>query len=108
LVELLDVLEMLEVMRCALLCIPEAVEGGLCLPEVRLRRWRCAGGVLEVCCKCAGGDEDVLEVLEVLEVPEVMCCVPLRMLGAMEGKLCLLQVLEEPVVSFGGGSSSEL
>ena len=51
---------LLEVMRCVLLCIPEAVEGGLRL----------------------------LEVLEVSEVLEVMRCV-LRMLEAVEGGLCL-------------------
>jgi hypothetical protein len=100
LLEVLEVLDMLEVIRCVLLRMLEAVDGGLCLLEV-------------------------LEVLEALEVPEVMCCVPLCMLEtvygrglmyaegwrlcsmrmsvrrvlfcmleAVEGELCLLEVLE--------------
>ena len=58
-------LEVLEVMRCVLLCMLEAVEGVLCS----------------------------LKLLEVLEVPEVMRCVLLCMLEAVEGGLCLLEVL---------------
>jgi len=50
-VEMLEVLEMLEVMRCVLLCVLEVAEGVLCLleaPEVaetmRLCATLCAGG----------------------------------------------------------------
>ena len=50
---------MLEVMRCALLCILEGVEGGIYSLEV-------------------------LEVLDVLEVPEVMRCVLLCMPECVE------------------------
>jgi len=56
-----------EVMRCMLLCMPEAAEGGLCL-------------------------RDVSEALEVLEVPAVMPCVRLCMPEAVEGVLCLREV----------------
>jgi len=49
-----------------LLCMLEAVEGRLCL----------------------------LEVLEVLDVPEVIQCVPLWMLEAVEAEGCLLEVPE--------------
>ena len=62
-------LEMLEGVHRVLLCMLEAVEGGLCLREVS-------------------------EVLEVMEVPEVMPCVLLRMLEAVEGGLCLREVSE--------------
>ena len=54
---------MLEVMACVLLCILEAVEGALCLPEV-------------------------------LDVPEAMRCMLLCMLEAVEGALCLQEMLE--------------
>jgi len=54
----------LEVLRCVLLCMLEAVEGGLRL----------------------------------LEVPEVMRCVLLYMLEAVEGGRCMLKVLEVPEV----------
>ncbi len=36
----------------------------------------------------------MLDVSEMLEVPEVMCCTLLYMLEAVEGELCLLEVLE--------------
>ena len=52
-----------EVMRCVLLYMLEAVEGGLCLPEV-------------------------------LEVLEVMRCVPLCILEAVESEISLLEVQE--------------
>jgi len=55
-----EVLEVPEVKRCVLLCMPEAVECGLCL----------------------------LNVLGMLEVVEVMRRVLLRILGAAEGRLC--------------------
>ena len=55
-------LEVLEVMRCMLLSMLEAVEGGLCS----------------------------LEVLKVLEVLQVMRRMLLCMLEAVEGGLCLL------------------
>jgi len=64
--EVLEVPEMSEAMRCVLLWMLEAVEGGLCL----------------------------LEVLEWLEVLEAMRHVMLCMLDAVEGELCLLEVLE--------------
>ena len=51
-------------MRCVLVCMLEAVEGRLCLQEVR----------------------------EVLDVPIVILCVVLRMLEAIDGRLCLLDV----------------
>jgi len=61
-----DELCLLDVMRCVLLCVLEAVEGRLYL-------------------------------LEVLEVPGMMRCVLLSMLGtleALESGLCLLEVSE--------------
>ena len=60
--QVLVVLEVPEVMRRMLLCMLEAVEGGLCLLNV-------------------------LEVLEVPGVPEVMRCVLLCILEAVEGRL---------------------
>jgi len=78
---LLDVLDVLEAMRCVLICMLEAVDGGLCL----------------------------LEVMEVLDLPEVMCRVLLCMLKAVEGELCSLEVLKSPEVmrcvllSYAGG-----
>jgi len=45
-----EVLDVSKAMRCMLLCMLEAIEGGLCLQEV-------------------------FEVLEMLEVPKVMDCV---------------------------------
>ncbi len=58
-------LEVLEALRCAPLCILEAVEGGLCLLEV-----------FEVL--------KMFEMLEVLEMLEVIRCVLLCMLEAAE------------------------
>jgi len=79
---LLGVLEVPEVVRRVLLLYA----GGLCLQEVL--------EVLEVpevmCCVLLC----VLEVFEVLEMLEVMRCVPIRILEAVEGGLCLLEVLE--------------
>ncbi len=73
LLDMLDVLGVVEVMRCVLLCIvevlsrsSEALDGGLCL----------------------------LGVLDVLEVLESMRCALLCMLEAVEGKLCMLEVPE--------------
>ena len=60
-----------------LLCIPEAVEGALCLLEVLKE-------VSEVL-------KEVLEVSEVSEVPEVMRCVLLCILEAVEVWLCLTE-----------------
>ena len=59
----LDVLDVPEGIRCVLLCMLEAVDGGLCLLELR--------------------------VLDVLDVPEVTRCVLLCMLEAVEGELSL-------------------
>ena len=56
----LRLLEVLEVMRCVLLCMLEALEGVFCL----------------------------------LEVMEVICCVLLCMLDAVEGVRCILGMLE--------------
>src|SRR5947207_2219272 len=82
LLEVLTVLEVREVMRCALLCILEAPEGGLRLLE--------AFKVLEVLEVMEGVRRVVLCMLEVLEVMEVM--------EAMEAMrrvlLCMLEVLE--------------
>ena len=66
---------MLEVTRCVLLRILEAVEGGLCLLEVMRRVPLC---MLEA---AEGG----LCLLELLEVPEVMRCVLHSMFEAMRG-----------------------
>ncbi len=55
--------EVLEVMRCVLLCMLEAVDGELCLQEA-------------------------------LEAAEVVCCVLVCMLEAVECGICLLEVLE--------------
>jgi len=62
--EVKEVVEVLPAMRCMLLCMLEAVEGGLCLREVS----------------------------EVLEVLKVMRCMLLCMLEAMEGRFKLLRV----------------
>jgi len=64
--EVLEVPEMSEVMRCVLLWMLGGVEGGLCL----------------------------LEVSESREVLEAMRHVLLCMLEAVEGELCLLEGLE--------------
>ncbi len=55
-------------MCCVLLCILEAVEGGLC--------------------------SLVVEVLEASEAPEVIRCMLLCILEAVEGGRCLLEVLK--------------
>jgi len=68
LLEVLTVLEVREVMRCALLCILEAPEGGLRLLEA-------------------------FKVLEVLEVMDAMRRVPLCMLEAVEGEFCLPEAM---------------
>ena len=69
----MEVPEVVEVMRCVLLCMLEAVEGGLCLREV----------------------------LEAVEVSEAMHCVLLCIVEAVEAKVpevmhyvlfCLLEV----------------
>ena len=62
------VLKVVEVIRCVLLCMLEAVEGRLCLLEVMRR-------VLLCMLEAAEGGLCLLEVLEMLEVPEVMRCV---------------------------------
>src|SRR6266480_7993405 len=51
-----------------------------------------AGGCA-LCARDAGGYAPCTAA-EVLEVSEVMRCVLLRMLGALEGLLCLLEALE--------------
>ena len=67
---LLEMLEVLEMMRCVLLCMPEAVE-----PYLQ--------EVLEA-----------LDVLDVLDVASVMRCRLLCMLEAVEDRLGLLEMLE--------------
>ncbi len=81
---LLCMLEVLEVMRCALLSMLEAVKGTLCLLEASEvpRVMRC------VLLNTLEGGLCLLEVWEVLEVPEVMRCVLLCMLEAVKGALC--------------------
>ena len=68
-------LQALETMRC----MPEALEGGLCLAEVLK-----VLDVLDVL--------DVLELLTMLEVPEVTRRV----------RLCMLEVVEGRLVCWGG------
>ena len=82
--------EVLEVIRCALLCmLLEVVEDGLCSLEVLevwmvgSIRWRCSG---------VEGGFCLLDVLKVLEMPEVIRCAPLCMLEAVEDRLCSLEV----------------
>ena len=87
-------LEVSEVMRCVLLSMLEAVEGVLC--SVGGRR-RCARGA-----RGAGGDAQCAALYAgscggqalLLEVPEVIRCVLLCILEAVEGELCLLEELE--------------
>src|SRR6266480_1314896 len=85
-------LEMLEGMPGVLLCMLEAVEGGLCLldvlevPEVMRRVLLCMLEVLEV---VEVMHRALLCLLEVLEVLEVMRCV----------LLCLMEVLGLPEVA---------
>jgi len=67
-VVVLDVLDMLEAMRCVLLYMLEAAEGELRSPEV----------------------------VDVVDVPEVIRCVLLYTLEAVEGALCLREVAEMP------------
>src|SRR6266480_2387227 len=96
----LCLLEVPEVMRCVLLCMLEAVEGGFYLLKVlkvlESMRW-----MLEA---VEGG----LCLREALEVLEMMRCVLLCMLEAVEGELYLLEVLESmrwmlEVVRVGSG-----
>ena len=61
-----------EVLRCVLLCMLEAVEGGLCLLEVLEEVMRCV----------------LLCLLEVVEVTEVMHCVLLCLLEVLKVMLC--------------------
>ncbi len=104
-------LEMLEAMRCVLLCTLEDVEAVeamlLCATTYAGGRGRCAlfaGGV-------GGAGSDMLCatlyleaaeggfcLLEALEAPEVMRCMLPCMLEVAEGGLCLLEVLEVPEV----------
>ena len=60
-------IEILEGMRRVLLCMPDDVEGGLCLLEVL--------EMLEVPDAMRSVLLSMLVVLEVLEVPEAMSCV---------------------------------
>ena len=106
-------------MRCVLLCILDVLD----VPEVMLCVLRCLMEVLDVpeVMRClplhargAGGDAlcatlldggvgrpevmrsvllCMLEMLDVMDVPEVMRCVLLCMLEAVDGTLCLLEVL---------------
>ncbi len=89
------VLLVLEVIRCVLLCMLEAVDGRLCLLEV-LEAMR---HVLLCMLEAAEGELRLLEVLEmleamrcvllcVLEMLETMRCVLLCMLETVEGELC--------------------
>ena len=92
--EALEVLRVLDVMRHVLLRMLEAVEGELCLLDV-LEEMRCVLlGILET----VGGRLCWLDALEVPEVPQVMRCMLLCMLLCMlevvESGLCLLDVLE--------------
>ena len=73
-------LEMLESMRCMLLCMLEAVEGELCF-VLEVIPW-----VLFCTLEAAEGK---FCLLEVWEVPEAMRCVLLCMLVAVESALCL-------------------
>ena len=72
---MLDVLEVLELMRGVLLGMLKVVEGELCLLEV-----------LEA--------PEVMRCM--LEVPESMRFVLLCMLEAVEGELCSMKALEVP------------
>ena len=67
-------------MRCALLCILETVEGRLCLLDV-----------LELM-----EESEVMRcvLLCLLGAPKVMRCVLFRMLEGVEGGICLLEVPE--------------
>ena len=82
--------EVLEVMRCVLLCVREAVEGEFCLLEEQ-EVMRC-----ELLCilEAVEGGLCVLEVLEVPGVLEAMRCVLLCVLETVEDELCLLEELE--------------
>jgi len=82
-----------EVILCVLLCILEAVEGGLCLLEVP-EVMRC---VLFYMLKAAEGGHRLLEVLDVLDVPEEMRSV----------LLCTLEVAEvvRSAILCGGGGA---
>ena len=72
---LLDVLEVVEVMRCVLLCIPEAVEGGLCLLEVCGDAGGAEGaGDDALCTTLYAGRLYLPEVLEVMR--RVLLCLP--------------------------------
>jgi len=79
LLEVSDVLDALDVMRCML----EVVEGELCSLEVTRR-------VLLHTLEAVEGE---FCLPEVMDVPEVIRCVLLRMLEVVEGVLCLLDVL---------------
>ena len=80
---MLEVLEVPETMRCVLLCMLEAVEGGLCLLEA-----------LEVMLCMLKAVEGGLCLREASEVLEVMRRVLLGMLEAVEGGLCLREASE--------------
>jgi len=79
----------LEVMRCVLLCILEAVGWAMFAGP--------AGGdalYATLSTRGCGGWFCLQDVLEVFEVLEVIRCVLLCMLEAAEGGFCLLEVLE--------------
>ena len=86
-------LEVLEEMRCMLFCISEAVEGGVGGVG---RAGRAGGDGGDALCAALYMDavEGGLCLLDVLEVLEVMRRVLFCMLEAVEGGLCLLDVLE--------------
>lgn len=75
---LLEKFEMLEVTRRVVFCMKEAMESEL------LFCWSATEGVLCLL--------EVLKVLETPGVPEVMCCVLLCMLEAVEDVLCLIEL----------------
>jgi len=94
-----------EVIRCVLLGILEAVEGELCLLEVMCLALLCMLEGVEVMRRlfCTPDASEVpelleaLEVLEALEMPEVLggdapCAA--QYAGGRECKLCLLDVLD--------------
>src|SRR6266480_2259725 len=83
-------LHMLEVIRCVLLCVPDAMEGEPYLLEL-LEAMRC---VLLCIPEAVKGGFCLLEVLDVLEALEAIRCVLFCMLEAVEGRFCLLEVLE--------------
>jgi len=86
------VLDVRELIRCVFLCMLEVVNGGLCsleVPEVMRRVLalyaRGRGG-----CALFAGD---VGRIDAPDAPEVMRCVLLCMLEAVDGRLCSLEVM---------------